>query len=128
MMDHLAHLLAGARKRTALVVAALLAATTVAGCSAPPEPVEIDVQTAQNLGYPDASLAELQGGFELYVAKCASCHDLRYPASKKTEQWSGVMSIMGERAKLDEADHALVQMYLEALSARPAEEDPFHDH
>lgn len=68
--------------------------------------------------WPGTTVDDLSRGRELFVLRCAGCHNLPEPASKTPEQWADVVEEMGSRAKLDRGDQELVLRYLSAASER----------
>ena len=58
-------------------------------------------------------------GERLYRSKCAACHRAYPPASRDREKWAEVLSRMAPKARLSDAERALVLEHLQA-NARDA--------
>ena len=56
--------------------------------------------------------AKLEKGQQIYQSSCGKCHELYNPAMRTTESWLKIMRKMGPKAKLENADYALVSAYL----------------
>jgi cytochrome c5 len=100
------------------VVAVLLAAALLAtGCAttALPRPTEANAQAAQ-ARWPDASLAELDKGRSIYLAKCSACHDPERPQAHAAAEWPGLVAKMRDRAGLDDDEARLVERYVVTLA------------
>jgi trimethylamine-N-oxide reductase (cytochrome c) len=85
----------------ALLVAGLVLSASGLGCA----------------GAPPAQAGPEQGE-RLYRSKCAGCHRAYPPSSLGRERWADVFSRMAPKARLSDADRALVLEYLQA-NARP---------
>jgi hypothetical protein len=99
-----------------------LLASAAAGCAFPPAgdlppPVTAaDVETAK-ARFPDASEGALNAGRDLFAARCNGCH--HYPDVSKIEdgRWPEILSRMGKKASLDDAQtHAVLSFILVARS------------
>jgi hypothetical protein len=101
------------------VVVALAAA--IACASGLPEPTHSDVGWAKTRR-PESTLAELQHGRKLYVARCAGCHALKSPDMLAPGEWSGEIAEMRSKHGVDIADREqlLIAQYLDSMSARRA--------
>lgn len=61
-----------------------------------------------------ASAATLEQGRTLYVSRCNQCHDLEMLDSRSPSAWKSEVSSMARRAKIDDAQQALIVQYLTA--------------
>jgi mono/diheme cytochrome c family protein len=59
-----------------------------------------------------ATLAELQKGHELYKSNCGNCHKIAKPGEYSADQWTKILEKMGPKAKLNQAQVALVYKYV----------------
>jgi hypothetical protein len=50
-------------------------------------------------------------GKDLYTTRCAECHDLPTPTQYNETRWAVIMQSMKEKAKLDDKEFSLVQLY-----------------
>lgn len=60
------------------------------------------------------SAAVLEQGRTLYVSRCDQCHDLEMLESRSPSAWKSEVSSMARRAKIDDAQQALIVQYLTA--------------
>jgi hypothetical protein len=67
--------------------------------------------TAANVT-PNATLAELQQGRDLYLGKCGACHQIYSPDSFNESNWQNILSMMAPRAGLSSANSTLVYKYV----------------
>lgn len=58
--------------------------------------------------------AILEQGRTLYVSRCNQCHDLEMLDSRSPSAWKSEVSSMARRAKIDDAQQALIVQYLTA--------------
>jgi len=58
-------------------------------------------------------LQTLTQGRELYVNKCASCHNLHLPSQFTKQQWDPIMNRMQKKAKLTDSQREMISRYLE---------------
>lgn len=58
--------------------------------------------------------AVLEQGRALYVSRCNQCHDLEMLDSRSPSAWKGEVSSMARRAKIDDAQQALIMQYITA--------------
>ena len=99
-------------------LAPLWATATLIACAsggAVPRVTEPDVARAQ-LADPDVSLASLERGRGLYLARCASCHEPFAPDSRSLDEWHLEVDEMRERSGLDPAEERLILGYLSTFS------------
>ncbi len=97
---------------------ALAAAGLVAGCAGVlVKPTEADVPVAERL-FPGTTLAHLEKGREIYVARCSSCHGLRLPEDHTPEEWPKLLNAMAPRARLDYRQKELVLRFVMTMSER----------
>lgn len=68
--------------------------------------------------WPGTTVAELEEGRSVFVARCAGCHNLPNPGSKSPEEWGNVVGEMATGARLTAADQDLVLRYLSVASER----------
>src|SRR5215510_4780966 len=94
-------------------LALLLFAAAASACASGsiPHPTPADVTRAQQ-EWPDASVASLERGRDLYVARCSSCHPLHRPAEYPPARWNELVTKMGPRAKLSEEEREQILRYL----------------
>lgn len=98
--------------------AAALAALLVGACAgAALEPDARDASWASTR-WPGTSVAELQGGRSLFVARCSSCHALPEANVKTADEWARVIDEMAPRAHLAAEERDRVLRYLSAASER----------
>jgi hypothetical protein len=95
-----------------------LLASAGAGCAFPPAgplppPITAADADAAKARFPDASEASLRTGRDLFASRCNGCH--HYPDVSKIEgeRWPGILSSMGKKASLDDAQtHAVLSFIL----------------
>jgi len=73
--------------------------------------------TAEHTSDPQA-LASMQQGRELYIARCASCHNLYKPQTYSPAVWSHQMEEMKLQAQITEEQASLILSYLTAYQAK----------
>ena len=56
---------------------------------------------------------------QLYIAKCASCHNFHTPANYTAAEWNDWMSRMSRKSKLNAEQEGLLRVYLD-LFRQPA--------
>jgi len=103
--------------RPVLVVSLAGLLLGVACGSAVPRPDAADALWASGR-WPGTTVSDLEKGRELFVARCAGCHNLPLPASKTPDEWLGVVDEMATVARLSAADRDAVARYLGAASER----------
>jgi mono/diheme cytochrome c family protein len=67
--------------------------------------------TAANVT-PNATLAELQQGRDLYLGKCGTCHQIYSPDNFTPSNWQNILSVMAPKAGLSSANKNLVYKYV----------------
>ncbi len=99
----------------------VVASAAMAGCTSTiPVPSTSDGQWAQTR-WPDANVASLTRGRELYVNKCAGCHSLYVPSTIPASHWPSMIEEMRERANLQPTERDLILHYLVTASRGVAE-------
>ncbi len=82
-----------------------LLALTIVACSpkvlTTPSQADVDRVSAM---YPTYTLAELNEGKALYLAKCSTCHGIKNPQSKTAEQWKSIVPKMTKKANKKEVN------------------------
>ena len=108
-----------------LSIIALLALTIVA-CSPKvlTTPTQADVDRGSSM-FPDYTLAELNEGKSLYIAKCGTCHKVKNPQSKTVEGWKNIVPIMTKKANknkenIDPKTQDAILKYLTTMCSAPA--------
>ena len=108
-----------------LSIIALLALTIVA-CSPKvlTTPSQADVNRASSM-FPDYTLAELNEGKSLYMAKCGTCHSLKNPLSKTVLEWKNIVPEMTKKANknkknIDPKTQDAILKYLVTMCSAPA--------
>ena len=96
------------------LAAALAAAIGLAACatSAPP------AVTAGDAARSHTSMAQLEHGRSLYMARCSVCHLPVAPRAKPAAEWPGHVAEMQTRAHLTPDEASLVKQYLVTIAAR----------
>lgn len=61
---------------------------------------------------PNANIAELQRGRQLYINNCGSCHTLYLPEKYSTEQWSLWIKKMKPKVKITDEENTLILKYV----------------
>ncbi len=98
--------------------AGLSVTVSSAACtSGVPHPTALDAEAAAQR-WPGATLAELDRGRSLFVARCSSCHPLPLPESVDAERWSEVVDDMAIPAHLDTESARLITRYLVVTAVR----------
>lgn len=103
---------------TAATLALIALALSVPGCASPlAHPTSAEVVALRPID-PGVELADLEHGRELYVGKCASCHQLHEPSLFAPDAWPDkVHSMQREgRVHLNDADALDMIRYLRAAS------------
>lgn len=101
-------------RRLAFVVL-LVMIVAVAACARrmPPRATAMDAERA------NVSVADLEQGRSLLVAKCGSrCHKAPLPADKRADEWPKALDEMSVRANLDASQRHSIEQYLLAMSPR----------
>jgi cytochrome c5 len=75
--------------------------------------IPVDEKVKQkNLANRMAMLTDAESkGKDLYTTRCAECHDLPTPTQYKETRWAVIMQSMKDKAKLDDKEFSLVQLY-----------------
>lgn len=60
----------------------------------------------------NATLAELQQGRSLYIAKCESCHKLYSPDDFSVTRWKSILSQMTPKTNMSDSEVTLVTKYV----------------
>jgi len=90
------------------------AALGLAACAASAPPTV----TAGDAARSGASVAELEHGRSLYMARCSACHLPVAPRSKPASEWPGHVAEMRTRAHLTSDEARLVTSYLVTVASR----------
>lgn len=107
------------RGLAALGAAALLAAL-LAACGRPQVPPVTAADASRASGtWPEITLAELDRGRELYVARCSTCHLPVAPAKIAPAEWPGHIAEMRDRAHLTGDEAQRIERYLVTIATRP---------
>ncbi|MSR82537.1 MAG: hypothetical protein EXS58_06370 [Candidatus Latescibacteria bacterium] len=64
--------------------------------------------------------ARIVAARQLYVARCAGCHNLVLPAAHDLEKWGKVLPKMALKAKLNECQQEEIWRYLQTSQLAPA--------
>jgi mono/diheme cytochrome c family protein len=107
--------------RCRLLALTLFAASFV-GCAFPPAgdlppPVTAADADSAKARFPDSSESSLNAGHDLFASRCNGCH--RYPDIAKIDdaRWPEILSRMGKKANLDNAQtHSVLSFVLVARS------------
>lgn len=104
---------------TARVVASLLALAATAGCAGidVPRATPLDVERAAGTR-PGTTLAELERGRSLYLAKCTNCHQPISPHAYTPAAWPAEIAEMAERSKATPAEVDMIALYLTTVSTK----------
>ena len=91
----------------------LLALLLLAGCARTqlPRPTTAEAQAAQTR-WPGTTVADLNRGRSLYMARCSVCHQPVQPGRIPADEWPGHVEEMRERAHLSIDEARLVESYL----------------
>jgi mono/diheme cytochrome c family protein len=95
------------------VAAALVAALGLAACAPSAPPV-----TAGDAARAGTSVAQLEHGRSLYLARCSVCHVPVAPRAKPAAEWPGHVAEMQTRAHLSADEARLVTSYLVTIASR----------
>lgn len=93
---------------TVLVLVACSTKQSMAEAPPPPPPPSKEV-SAKDLVFGDTALAE---GKQLYDNNCAKCHKWYEPKQFSKEEWKPILVRMQKKAKLDDANMALITSYI----------------
>ena len=102
----------------------LTLAATLAACAAGlPRPGDREVALARTR-WPDATVADLHRGRELYVSTCAGCHSLKPLDAVSPEQWPNEVAEMRAKkgVKLADSEALLLGRYLWTASTTRSRE------
>jgi hypothetical protein len=101
-----------------------LLASAAAGCAFPPAgslppPVTAADADAAKARFPDASEGSLNAGRALFASRCNGCH--HYPDVSKIEdaRWPEILSRMGKKASLDDAQTRAVLSFILVARSEP---------
>lgn len=83
-----------------------------------PEPTETMVTAAIAI-HPEATLASLTQGRQLTLDHCAGCHRPPRPSATQDPGWAETLYVMQEKSELNDADTALIELYLRASLVQP---------
>jgi len=64
------------------------------------------------------SLEKLQQGRQLYINKCAGCHNLYLPSGYTSKEWAPIMDKMQSPGKIDDVEKELIMNYLNSGSKK----------
>lgn len=114
------------RRRAPLVVAAaFVSAVAAIGCGFPPAgplppPLTVADVDAIKPRFPNSNKESLDTGRDLFGARCNGCHN--YPDVWKVDdaRWPEIMTRMGKKAGLDEAQTRAVLSFIQVARSRPA--------
>lgn len=87
-------------------------ALTLAACS--PSfiiPTQADADRMQN-EFPGVTLTALTEGKTLMENNCAKCHGLVKPKSRTTEEWTKIIPVMAQKAKLTKEQETKIRQYI----------------
>lgn len=102
-----------------IVVAGLAGLAGLAACAGVALPVATDVDaTRARDRYPDVTAMDLAHGRQLYQGRCGACHRPVTPSAVPSDEWPRHVRKMTPRARLSDAEAALVERYLVTMSAR----------
>jgi mono/diheme cytochrome c family protein len=101
---------------------AFIFAASWVGCAFPPAgdlppPVTAADADSAKARFPDSSESSLNAGHDLFASRCNGCH--RYPDIAKIDdaRWPEILSRMGKKANLDDAQaHSVFSFVLVARS------------
>ncbi|MDI1355681.1 MAG: cytochrome c [bacterium] len=62
--------------------------------------------------FPDATMANLQKGHELFYGKCTRCHGPKNISKRSEKEWPKILDKMAPRAKLSPEDKDAVYKYV----------------
>ncbi len=103
-----------------LCLATFVWAAALAGCATLPHPGPLDAERAVRR-WPEVTLATLQAGRKMYVAKCSGCHSLRSPSSKPADTWPSALDEMEQDGDLTltRSERLLIEQFLVTMSEAP---------
>ena len=104
-----------ARISRLVTLAALLGVVACSTAVVRPEPRDAKWASER---WPGTTVDELSRGRDLFVARCAGCHNLPRPDIKTPDEWANVVDEMASGARLSSGDRDLVLRYLSAASER----------
>ena len=89
---------------------------------------KIYIPTSSQISYayktwPEADSAYLMNGYDLYRNKCGGCHYLYKPYSFSTEQWTDILPVMSDKAKLSKEEYNCIEKYIFTLSKFETKKD-----
>lgn len=85
-----------------------LFALTLVGCAS-----SLYLPTQSDAVAHNTSLEKLKQGRELYLNRCASCHNLYLPQAYTAGEWKPILEKMQKPAKIDDSEKELISQYLE---------------
>jgi len=101
---------------------AVLPLTLVAGalvaCAAALAHAELADAARAAQRWPGTTLADLERGREVYVARCSHCHVPRLPEAYPAAAWPALVAKMSNQAKLAPEDEQEITRFLVTTSAR----------
>ncbi|MFO0547181.1 MAG: hypothetical protein U0271_02270 [Polyangiaceae bacterium] len=93
-----------------------LGLTALFGCEpALPHAAAPDAARGASL-YPNITVADLEHGREVYVARCSGCHSLHPPRTRPAKTWPAEVERMSTRAKLAEDEKQAIERYLVVMA------------
>lgn len=100
--------------RRAVVVAAMMVASTLGACarSAPPMATATDAQRG------NVALADLEQGRKLLIGKCTNCHRVPMPNEHAAGEWPKMLDEMAARANIDVTQQKLIENYLVTMATK----------
>jgi mono/diheme cytochrome c family protein len=110
------------------VVTVALTALVAVGCATleVPHAHEADVHSAR-AAWPGTTLADLQRGRELYLARCTGCHQPILPHQFSAKEWPAHVAEMRERAHLASSEADLMVRFLVTMADAPSNPVRPHD-
>lgn len=111
------------RRRLVAFSVAFVLAGVLAGCRsvAPGDRTEL-LPPALPAGAANFSDVEISRARNLYVAKCAKCHEFYNPANYTLKEWQSWMVKMSRKSRLDPEQEDLLSRYLAAFRPTVATE------
>ncbi len=101
------------QRRSTKVLFAVLTSLVIAACARTQMPRPTTQQAAQaQTRFPGLTVAELDRGRSLYMARCSVCHQPVLPTRIPADEWPGHVEEMRERAHLSVGEARLVESYL----------------
>jgi mono/diheme cytochrome c family protein len=74
--------------------------------------------------WPQLPVGSLEGGRQLYLSKCTSCHRPVDPAKISPAAWPAKIAEMNKEKLLDETSLRLIEAYVISVSSRPPVDAP----